>query len=136
MFGKCLYWRGGCWVTRCSYDVPGLGSLLKCYLCCLQVTANCRLDNEISSLQFIRIGMEIDQLINHQPALALIPILISPLSFFLLNFGTHLTRKLFPVKAESYKFSLFQQQQGGRHTCYQEFTRKLLSLSRIILNCS
>ena len=51
------------------------------------------------------------------------------------SFGTHLTRKLFPVKAESYKFSFFQE--GGRHTCYQEkFTRKLLSLSRIILNCS
>ena len=57
------------------------------------------------------------------------------------SFGTHLTRKLFLSKLKVINFPfLFQQQQEWRrrrHTCYQKnFTRKLLSLSRIIPDCS
>ena len=105
----------------------------------LQVTANCgllgwpiKISSALASITESKDG----NTRNHQSTLSLIQFVLHQLWDVILSFGTHLTRKLFPVKAESYKFSLFQQQ-AGRHTCYQEkFTRKLLSLSRIILNCS
>ena len=118
-----------------------LALLLPCYLSCLQVTANW--------LLYKKYSQQLRPLICRDPTerifitfwVSFILLILSLTRHTESSFGTHLTRKLFLSKLKVINFPfLFQQQQEWRrrrHTCYQKnFTRKLLSLSRIIPDCS